>query len=215
MQLEQAVHGLECRGRVDLDNMAKLLTYLMFTDLFRSAVPECRLHPSGTVERRQSSELLRMGLTESFGAPIARRLGWARTFVSLTFVATLLGLGLANIALRATWHEVEDGVLWVTGPQGVTAAEMAPGSAGGAGGHPARRRAAGHRRHARPAAVGGPGASSTRSRRHAPSLHGAAARRREVVEPRAGAASAGHHAPSTSSWRRSACSPCWSAPRCG
>ena len=70
-----------------------------------------------------------MGLTESFGAPIARRLGWARTFVSLTFVATLLGLGLANIALRATWHEVEDGVLWVTGPQGVTAAEVAPGSA--------------------------------------------------------------------------------------
>jgi hypothetical protein len=49
--------------------------------------------------------------------------------VSLTFVATLLGLGLANIALRATWHEVEDGVLWVTGPQGVTAAEVAPGSA--------------------------------------------------------------------------------------
>ena len=67
-----------------------------------------------------------MGLTESLGAPIARRLGWARTFVSLTFVATLLGLGLANIALRATWHEVEDGVLWVTGPQGVTAAEVAP-----------------------------------------------------------------------------------------
>ena len=70
-----------------------------------------------------------MGLTESLGAPIARRLGWARTFVSLTFVATLLGLGLANIALRATWHEVEDGVLWVARPQGVTAAEVAPGSA--------------------------------------------------------------------------------------
>ncbi len=70
-----------------------------------------------------------MGVTGTLGAPIARRLGWARTFVSLTFVATLLGLGLANIALRATWHEVEDGVLWVTGPQGVTAAEVAPGSA--------------------------------------------------------------------------------------
>ncbi len=70
-----------------------------------------------------------MRLTESLGAPIARRLGWARTFVSLTLVATLLGLGLANIALRATWHEVEDGVLWVTGPQGVTAAEVAPGTA--------------------------------------------------------------------------------------
>ena len=49
--------------------------------------------------------------------------------MSWTFVATLLGLGLANIALRATWHEVEDGVLWVTGPQGVTAAEVAAGTA--------------------------------------------------------------------------------------
>ncbi len=48
----------------------------------------------------------RMSLTEAFRALIARRLGVARTFVSLTFVATLLGLGLANIALRATWHEV-------------------------------------------------------------------------------------------------------------
>lgn len=54
------------------------------------------------------------------------RLG--RAFVSVTFVATLLGLGLANIALRATWDEVEDGVLWVARPDGVTAAEIASGS---------------------------------------------------------------------------------------
>ena len=105
-----------------------------------------------------------MGLTESFGAPIARRLGWARTFVSLTFVATLLGLGLANIALRATWHEVEDGVLWVTGPQGVTAAEVAPGTRRRPGGRPARRRAAGHRRPARRAALGSRSPSCTRNR---------------------------------------------------
>ncbi len=51
-----------------------------------------------------------------------------RTLLSLTFIATLLGLGLANIALRATWNEVEDGVLWVAGPNGVTAAEIAPES---------------------------------------------------------------------------------------
>ncbi len=43
--------------------------------------------------------------------------GWVRSLLSLTFVATLLGLGLANIALRATWNEVEDGVLWVTRPR--------------------------------------------------------------------------------------------------
>jgi two-component system, NtrC family, sensor kinase len=53
-----------------------------------------------------------------------------RVVSSLTVVATLLALGAANIALRATWREVEDGVLWVTGPSGVTAAEVAKGSAG-------------------------------------------------------------------------------------
>jgi len=42
----------------------------------------------------------------------------------LTLVVTLLGLGAANVALRASWNEVEDGVLWVSGPQGVTAAEI-------------------------------------------------------------------------------------------
>jgi PAS domain S-box-containing protein len=48
--------------------------------------------------------------------------------VALTFIATLFCLGAANIALRASWNEVEDGVLWTRGPQGVTAAEVAPGS---------------------------------------------------------------------------------------
>jgi len=48
--------------------------------------------------------------------------------VALTFVATLFCLGAANIALRASWNEVEDGVLWTRGPQGVTAAEVAPGT---------------------------------------------------------------------------------------
>src|SRR3954451_4095144 len=50
--------------------------------------------------------------------------GWGRLVVALTFVVTLLGLGAANVALRASWNEVEDGVLWVAGPQGVTAAEI-------------------------------------------------------------------------------------------
>src|SRR5215208_1616646 len=54
--------------------------------------------------------------------------GWGRLVVALTFVVTLLGLGAANVALRASWNEVEDGVLWVTGPQGVTAAEVAEGT---------------------------------------------------------------------------------------
>jgi two-component system, NtrC family, sensor kinase len=57
-------------------------------------------------------------------------LGWVRSLASVTLVATLLGLGLANVALRATWNEVDDGVLWVVGPSGVTAAEIAPHGAG-------------------------------------------------------------------------------------
>lgn len=56
--------------------------------------------------------------------------GWARALLSLTLVATLLGLGLANVALRATWNEVEDGVLWMSGPAGVIASEVADGGPG-------------------------------------------------------------------------------------
>ncbi len=55
---------------------------------------------------------------------------WGRLVVALTFVAVLLALGAANIALRASWSEVEDGVLWVDGAQGVTAAEVADGTPG-------------------------------------------------------------------------------------
>src|SRR6476619_6795662 len=51
--------------------------------------------------------------------------GWGRLVVALTFVVTFLGLGAANVALRASWYEVEDGVLWAAGPQGVTASEIA------------------------------------------------------------------------------------------
>jgi two-component system, NtrC family, sensor kinase len=55
---------------------------------------------------------------------------WGRLVLALTFVVTLLGFGAANIALRASWNEVEDGVLWVVGLQGVTAAEVADRSPG-------------------------------------------------------------------------------------
>ncbi len=66
--------------------------------------------------------------------PIRQIAGWARSLLSVTLVATLLGLGLANIALRATWSEVEDGIFWVVGPGGVTAAEVAPQGPGAAAG---------------------------------------------------------------------------------
>jgi two-component system NtrC family sensor kinase len=60
----------------------------------------------------------------------ARWLSWGRSAFALT-VAVLLGcLGGANILTHARWHEVEDGVLWGTRPEGVTAIEVAAGSSG-------------------------------------------------------------------------------------
>lgn len=43
-------------------------------------------------------------------------------------VSVLLCLGLANIIARATWQEVEDGVLWRMSAEGVVASEIAPGT---------------------------------------------------------------------------------------
>jgi PAS domain S-box-containing protein len=43
-------------------------------------------------------------------------------------VSALLCLGIANITARATWHEVEDGVLWSSGPDGAVVDEIAEGS---------------------------------------------------------------------------------------
>jgi signal transduction histidine kinase len=45
-------------------------------------------------------------------------------------VVALVALGIANIVLHARWSEVEDGVLWGARAEGVTALEVAPGSAG-------------------------------------------------------------------------------------
>ena len=55
---------------------------------------------------------------------------WARPAMTVTIVAILVVLGLANIAMRAQWHEVEDGVFWGARAEGVTAVTLTPGSAG-------------------------------------------------------------------------------------
>jgi two-component system, NtrC family, sensor kinase len=53
---------------------------------------------------------------------------WIRSRLPLFVLAGLLCLGAANIALRATWREVEDGVLWTSRDGAVVAAEIAPGT---------------------------------------------------------------------------------------
>src|SRR5947209_12213352 len=53
---------------------------------------------------------------------------WGRSLLALAVVGMLLVLGVANIALRAQAHQVEDGVLWADRAEGVTASDIAPGS---------------------------------------------------------------------------------------
>jgi hypothetical protein len=48
----------------------------------------------------------------------------------LAVIVALLCLAAANIYVRATWTEMEDGVLWKSGPDGVVVAEIAPESPG-------------------------------------------------------------------------------------
>jgi two-component system NtrC family sensor kinase len=57
-----------------------------------------------------------------------RPAAWVRLAAQVAVVAALLCLAVANIAVRSTWSEVEDGVLWR--PQGgvLTAQAVAPGS---------------------------------------------------------------------------------------
>jgi PAS domain S-box-containing protein len=61
-------------------------------------------------------------------APRSR--GIIKAAVQLAVVVVLLCLAIANISVRATWTEMEDGVLWGTDGNYVVARAVAPGSAG-------------------------------------------------------------------------------------
>ena len=58
----------------------------------------------------------------------SRRRVLARLTAQLAVVVLLLCLAAANVYVRATWTEPEDGVLWSTVPEGVIAREIAPDS---------------------------------------------------------------------------------------
>ena len=64
----------------------------------------------------------------------SRFAAWTRNSAFLVIVACLLALAAANISLRASWNEIEDGVLWAGRPEGVVAAEVAIESAAAHGG---------------------------------------------------------------------------------
>jgi len=57
-----------------------------------------------------------------------------RPALPIVVVSALLCLGAANIASRAKFHEVEDGVLWRATGEGVAASEIAPGTPAAASG---------------------------------------------------------------------------------
>lgn len=56
--------------------------------------------------------------------------GWGRAMLAVAVVAILFCLAAANIAVRANWNELEDGVLWAVQPEGLVAAEVAAGTPG-------------------------------------------------------------------------------------
>src|SRR4051794_33280271 len=53
---------------------------------------------------------------------------WGRPALAVAVVVVLVALGVANVVMRAQWHEVEDGVLWGARSEGVTALDIAAGS---------------------------------------------------------------------------------------
>ncbi len=65
--------------------------------------------------------------------PMNRWFAW-RTLFAVGVAVVLVALGLENVRARARLHEVEDGVLWADGAEGVVAAEIAPDSAGASAG---------------------------------------------------------------------------------
>ncbi|HYS27665.1 MAG TPA: ATP-binding protein [Vicinamibacterales bacterium] len=53
---------------------------------------------------------------------------WGGPALPVVLASALLCLGIANISARATWHAVEDGVLWTAQPEGVVARDIARGT---------------------------------------------------------------------------------------
>src|SRR5688500_13845381 len=83
--------------------------------------------PSGGSEKIRARPSTRLMIGVSATSPVSWT-RWGRPALPVVVVAVLLCLGVSNIVSRATFREVEDGVLWTSGPEGVTAAEIAEGT---------------------------------------------------------------------------------------
>src|SRR5579864_4531555 len=59
---------------------------------------------------------------------------WSGSAFAVVVAVVLVVLGVANVAMYSRWHEVEDGVLWGARAEGVTALDVAAGSAAAAAG---------------------------------------------------------------------------------
>ena len=64
------------------------------------------------------------------GGRRSRWRAWAPAALAVGLVASLICLAGANVVVQANWNELVDGVLWVEGPDGVTAAELGVDEAG-------------------------------------------------------------------------------------
>jgi PAS domain S-box-containing protein len=72
---------------------------------------------------------------QNLAEPVEPRwLVWGRGLFAVTVVVLLVALGIANVAMYSRWHEVEDGVYWTARAEGVTASEVAAGTAAAAAG---------------------------------------------------------------------------------
>ena len=88
--------------------------------------------PGGSIEERRLLNQHRPPLltTVDFRPDLrASHRTWMRTSAHLAVVVALLCLAAANLHLRWTWDEVEDGVLWAESAGVITARQVAPESA--------------------------------------------------------------------------------------
>ena len=89
-----------------------------------------RLHPVAAGERRLLRQRRSYVLTSGEIHPLSdmRRRAWLKSTLHLAVVAALLWLAAANLRTRASFNEVEDGVLWRDTGGVITAVDVAPRS---------------------------------------------------------------------------------------